>query len=490
MRPPARTVRTLALVMLAALLAGACGARLDPNVRKQAAAAALNAGGSGTAGSGATGDNSGVPGAVTGDQGSSGALSGGTATTGPGATQGGSAQGSGSGSGSSGCAGGATDTGMTANSVVLGNVSSTTGPVSGLFEGAMEGAQAFAAYANSIGGLCGHSVRIQFADDGTNCQNNQNSTEELAGKVFAFVGSFSLYDGCGGKYFAAHTQVPDIHVALAPEAETPPNHFDVETGELGYATGMFAYYANKYGAKVKNVGTLYPNVGGAVPKQQAIRHAAEHEGWKFVYSRAADATESDWTGDFVKMCQQKHIDIFFAPAENAAYAAKMVNDESQAGCPKSLINIIPIAYDQAFVQDVGNTQTIEGLQGYNEYSLFFNADEGARIPELKLFQQWFARTWPGKPANLYALFAWASGRLFQQAFEKAGTHVNRASLISELQKIKSFNANGIMAPVDPTAKHGGVKCYILWQFHNGKFERIDDPATGYRCDGEFLPVNG
>jgi branched-chain amino acid transport system substrate-binding protein len=428
---------------------------------------------------------------VTGNQGGGGGGAlGGTTTTGPGGQAAGGTQAGGSQQNSTGCAAGATDTGMTANSLALGNVSSTTGPVSGLFEGAIEGAQAFAAYANSLGGLCGHTVRIQFADDGTNCQSNQNSTEELGGKVFAFVGSFSLYDGCGAKYLAAHTQVPDLHVALAPEADTPPNHFDVETGELGYATGMFGYYAKKYGAKVKSVGTLYPNVGGAVPKQQAITHAAKHEGWQFIYSRAADATESDWTGDFVKMCQQKHIEIFFAPAENAAYAAKMVNDESQAGCPKTLINIIPIAYDQAFVKDVGNMQTIEGLQGYNEYSLFFNDDEGARIPELKLFQQWFARTYPGKPLNLYALFAWASGRLFQQAFEKAGAHVNRSSLISELAKIKSYNANGIMAPVDPTAKHGGVKCYILWQFHNGKFERLDDPATGYRCDGQFLPVNG
>ena len=243
MRRPTRTVRTvraLALVMLAALLAGACGARLDSNVRKQAAAAALNASGGGSSGGNGTGSNGAVSGDVSGNPSGNGALGGGTATTGPGGTQGGGTQGGGTQQGSSGCAAGATDTGMTANSLVLGNVSSTTGPVSGLFEGAIEGAQAFAAYANSLGGLCGHTVRIQFADDGTNCQNNQNSTEELSGKVFAFVGSFSLYDGCGGKYLAAHNQVPDVHVALAPEAETPPNHFDIETGELGYATGMFA----------------------------------------------------------------------------------------------------------------------------------------------------------------------------------------------------------------------------------------------------------
>src|SRR5438309_1045078 len=103
--------------------------------------------------------------------------------------------------------------------------------------------------------------------DGTSCQGNQNATEELASKVFAFVGSFSLEDGCGAKYLNAHTNVPDIHVALAPEADTPPNHFDIETGALGYATGPFAYYAKKLGAAVKDVGTLYANVGGAVPKQ-------------------------------------------------------------------------------------------------------------------------------------------------------------------------------------------------------------------------------
>jgi hypothetical protein len=343
---------------------------------------------------------------------------------------------------------------------------------------------------NSVGGICGAGVHVQFSDDGTNCQNNQNSTEELAGKVFAFVGSFSLYDGCGAKYFAAHPNVPDIHVALDPAADSPSDHFDIETGHLGYATGPFAYYAHKLGDAVKHVGTLYANVGGAVPKQKAFVNAGNHEGWQFVYSRATDATETDWTSDFVKMCSQDHIKIFFTGATNANFAAKMIHDEKQAGCPSSLINIIPIAYDQAFVKDVGDPKLIEGLLGWNEYSLLFNHDEAQRIPELKLLQGWFARTYPGKPLNLYALFAWASGRLFQQAFEAAAPNVTRQSLMTELRKVKQYTAHGIVAPMTPTDKQGGVKCYVLWKFHNGAFSRVDDPVTGYRCDGQFLPYNG
>jgi hypothetical protein len=168
----------------------------------------------------------------------------------------------------------------------------------------------------------------------------------------------------------------------------------------------------------------------------------------------------------------------------------MVQNESAAGCPKSLINIIPVAYDQAFPQDVGNTSAIEGLLGWNEYSLFFNRDEAQRIPELAQLQTWFSRTYPGKPLNLYALFAWAQGRLFQQAFEHAGTTINRGTLIAALKKITNFSANGIMSPVNPGSHTTGPVCYILWQFHNGQFQRFDDPATGYRCDGRFLPLSG
>jgi len=190
------------------------------------------------------------------------------------------------------------------------------------------------------------------------------------------------------------------------------------------------------------------------------------------------------------MCQQDHIQIFFTSSTNAQNAAKMINDEDQAGCPKDLVNIIPIAYDQAFLGDIGNSPRLNGLVGWNEFSLFFNQDEAQRIPELKILQSWFSRTYPGKPLNLYALFSWAAGRLFQQAMQAAGSHVNRASLMAQLEQVRDYTANGIMAPLTPSAKSGGVKCYIIWAYRSGKFERVDDPATGYRCDGQFLPYKG
>jgi ABC-type branched-subunit amino acid transport system substrate-binding protein len=389
-----------------------------------------------------------------------------------------------------GCPTSGTGIGLTNSTITLGTVADRSGPVAGLFAGAQQGINAFAAYLNSTGGLCGRKVIIDFGDSGTNCTLNQNETTSLLGKVFAFVGSFSLYDGigCGATVLKANPSVPDIHVALDPTAETLPNHFDLEPGPLGYATGMFKYFKAKYGSKLDNVGTITEDIPSAVEKQNADVHAAESQGWKFTYTNTASPTDSNFTSNFQTACGKDHIQVFFTITEDAQNAATMIQDEHSIAACKGVINIIPIAYDSAFIPDFqGKAAELNGLQGWNEYSLFFNANEAANIPEVKLFQTWFAKTNPGKPLNLYALFAWADGRMFQQAFQNAGPTASRASVLTALAKIKSFSDRGLVAPTDPGSKTTGNHCYVLWQLQGGQFSRMSDPKSGFRCDGEFLP---
>ncbi len=496
-----RSPRALSLVMITGLVAtAACGARLPAKVQQQAQSAVLNPGN----GSSSTG-GSGLPQSGGGSQ----ALPGQpqsvpTSGTGPGtvATTGTGKVGKGSGpsttqtsaAGTPTCGNG-TDVGLTSSTIDLGTIADVSGPVSGLFQGAEEGMLAFANFVNSTqGGICGHQVKIDFRDGATNCTQTQNDAQDLVSKVFAFVGTFALYDGCAAKVLQQHSTVPDIHDSLDPAAGQLPNHFDIEPGQLGYANGMFQFYKQKYGSKVLHVGTISETLPSAAAKQRAIVHAAESAGWKFVYQQAEQPTNSNFQSDFVKACSQAHIQIMFVVSEDAQNAATMIQNENQAGCPKSLINIIPIAYDQAFLAAFkGNTSAIEGLQGYNQYTLFFNPNEGAQIPEVKLFQDWFQRTYPNQPANLYAMFAWASGRMLEYAMEHAGPRLSRQSVLAALRKIKTYTANGMIAPEQPSSKTTGVHCYILWQFVNGQFQRqadppISGPGGGFRCDGRFVPA--
>jgi hypothetical protein len=484
--------RVVALAAVLALSGAACGARLPSAVQAEATRGALQGHGGGIQTAPASDGNALPVPAVSagGAQASPPAVSG-TASS-PAVVPGRSTQPTSSSApttGASTCSGG-TDVGLTSTTLSLGEVASLSGPVSGLFDGAVHGGESFANFVNNTsGGICGRQVKVDVRDDGTNCTQDENATQSLIGHTFAMSGTFALYDGCGSLVIKSHPTVADIHVALDPEAAKLTNHFDVSTKQEGFATGMFRYYKQKFGSKLDHVGTIVENIPSAVQKQKDQVHSAESQGWHFTDSILEQPTNSNFQSDFVKLCAREHITAFFELTETAANAATMIQNEHQAGCPKSLLNIIPIAYDQAFIGDyAGPKSDLNGILGWNEYALFFNTEEAAGNPEVKLFQDWNERTYPGVPINLYAMFSWADDRLFQQAAEAVSGPLTRRSLLASLRKIKSFDDGGLVAPTDPSA--GGPHCYILWELENGGFQRVDDPKTGYRCDGKFLPRPG
>src|SRR2546426_16720 len=79
------------------------------------------------------------------------------------------------------------------------NISILPGPVPGLFKGAVNGTDAFFQYQNSLGGVYGRALKLAPYDDQFDCGQNRAITESNIGKVFAFVGSFSLFDNCGAQ---------------------------------------------------------------------------------------------------------------------------------------------------------------------------------------------------------------------------------------------------------------------------------------------------
>ena len=96
-----------------------------------------------------------------------------TATTAAGSGGSGGAGGSGGG-GETGAAGGPSPCsapsdapGVTDDEITLGTISSLSGPVPGLGASALAAAQAYVAYRNSTGGVCGRQLVLRTADDGT-----------------------------------------------------------------------------------------------------------------------------------------------------------------------------------------------------------------------------------------------------------------------------------------------------------------------------------
>ena len=485
------------VVLVTALLLSACGARVDDELRQQAAAGALRGGGGG-GGGGLAAD-----GAVVGEDGElllgdeaalDPAAAGGDPAAGGGdpAAGGGAAGGGGGGGGAAGAApragapappggnGGATDVGVTPNSILLGNVADISGPVPGLFQGAVIGTQAYLAKVNSEGGVFGRQLKLQTGDGQLDCGQNKAQHAALSSKVFAFVGSFSLYDDCGQESLNGKN-VPDVHNALGQKAAGAPNNFSVQPLPTGWRTGPLQYYKQKFGDRFTKIGTIWANAGGAGATWVGTRKAIESVGGKVLYERGFGPTDTDFTADVVAM-RNEGVQMVYISASDAPTFARFVKAARSQRVDWPII-AGGIGYDEGFIKQAG--AAAEGVLNDQQYAMFFNPEDGEKIPAVKDFQTWTSRVAPGRKRDVFAVFGWSSAALFVQALKAAGPQAKRDTVLAELKKITSFDAGGLIAPANPAAKQP-AHCYILNEVKGGKWQRLESPANAFRCDGTYF----
>lgn len=476
------------VVALVAISLSACGARVSDGVRQQAASAALGGarsalGGSAADGSILGGDGTGpssAGGTTPGAAGGGGALTAGGAARTSGGGGAATAGGSAGAPAPAGGNGGATDVGVTGNTLVLGNVADLSGPVPGLFQGAVLGTQAYLAKVNSEGGVFGRQLQLQVGDGQLDCGQNKAQHQKLSSQVFAFVGSFSIYDDCGQDALAGKN-VPDVHNALGSKAAASPTNFSVEPLPQGWRTGPLLYWKNKFGDRFRKIGSIYANAGGAASTWTGTKAAIQSVGGQVLYDRGFSPTDTDFTGDVVSM-RNAGVQMVYVSASDAPTFARLVKAIKQQQLDWPII-AGGIAYDEGFIKQAG--ADAEGVFNDQLYAQFFNPDDAAQIPVVKDFQTWTARVGPGKKRDVFSVFGWSSAALFVAALKAAGPQAKRDSVLAELKKITKFDAGGLIAPADPANKKP-PNCYVLNVVSGGRFTRLDTPPNTFRCDGSYF----
>ncbi len=478
-----RTRATAALACGAVLLLTSCGLRVSPELRAQ--------GVRGATAQGAAGGTDVTPGQP----------QGGTATNGPltptGHQQGSTTGGDPAAGGTQGPLasdtpvpppaqgnGGATDVGVTGSKVVFGNVSTLSGPVPGLFAGAVYGARAYFAYQNSLGGVYGRNLELSVADDQLDCGQNRAQHLELAPKVFAFAGSLSLYDNCSAPMFAQQKSLSDVSLSFSPQAGALPNNFSVVPLVPGYRLGSLLYYKQKFPSAITHMATLYGKVGAAPQIWANVKAAAESVGYKVAYERGYNAGETDFTADVIQM-RQAGVQMLYFISADAATIARVANTAAQQQWHPQLfaVGAGDAMYDPGFIKQA--PQASEGMYGDQPQALFFSKDDARNISGVAQYQTWMAKIGQGRHTDLYSAWGWGQALLAVQALKAAGPHLTRAGYQAALKKIHRFDGDGMFAPSDPSGKKPAT-CYVVLRIVHGEFHRVDTPARAFRCDGGYF----
>lgn len=275
--------------------------------------------------------------------------------------------------------------------------------------------------------------------------------------------------------------VPDVGYSLSTARRAFELNFSPQPGRPGWRLGGLKYYTQKFPDAVKAVATLAPDIPSALATHNDMKAAAESLGWRFVYERRFGATETDFTADVVRM-RQAGAKAFYVVGMDVKGLARVAKAMQQQGFRPELFATGGIGYDPSLVTLAGSA--VDGLINDQQQAMFDGEDAGA-VPEVALMNQWMQKVKPGYKPDIFATFAWASGRLFVQALKDAGPKATRAGLLAALRKIDKFDANGLLAEGGPASKRPPT-CYIVVQIKGGKYSRLDTPPSGFRCDGGFF----
>jgi hypothetical protein len=216
-------------------------------------------------------------------------------------------------------------TGITPQSVTIGNVSTQTG---GLFKGAVVGTEAYAAYVNAHGGINGRTLIVRSADDQFAGALNKQLTEMALQHDFATVGGFSLEDSFAGTILASNPQFPDISVSLDPATQKLPNNFSPTPAAQGWPLGPLAYFKKRFPGQVAHTATIVANLPSTVLAWNSEKSAMQHLGYTVLYDPELPATQTDFTQNVVAM-KDAGVKILFLEQLPQNYASSVIKDLNQ-----------------------------------------------------------------------------------------------------------------------------------------------------------------
>jgi len=396
-------------------------------------------------------------------------------------------------SASAAASGKATEIGVDASSVHIAVVADVDNPIApGVFKGVVDGAQAAAKYVNASGGVSGgRKLVVDFIDSKLNPTQVRNAVITACGQDVAMVGTatalFSgLEDMVGCKDQAgAATGLPDIGaIVLGTPQACAAVSYPVTPAMIDCATvgkvpqtyrvqqGQYTYYVSK-NSKLSGPVIRTSDSPDATRSTDVSIKAAENAGIKI--TDTPSLSNRDPQSAYTSIINQMKQDgANFADNGLAAPGAVLIRQEAALQGitdPKIVWSCTSACYDQQQMTAAGSVMNGEYVPlGF----LPFTETKSNKM--LANFVKYVGKD----NLSAFAVYGWQAVLAFKEAADTAtkGTSgLTRASLLTALQGLHSFDNGGMSGTVDIGAKVPS-SCFVLVQWNNGAFKRVHPTKAG------------
>ena len=378
--------------------------------------------------------------------------------------------------------GGATAPGVTAGTIEVGNIASISGVAPGLTQSAQQATEAWAAYVNSTGGICGRQVKVQPFDDGNDSGTNYADAQQACSADFAMVGNASGFDD-GSAQAVSACGIPDMAAEVSTAAAgNTADIFGASPGNAHYwALGPANYLKATYPNAVTKAAMIYLNVSATQTQAADETSAYTGDGFHYVYNTSTTPTNANYAANVQAM--QSAGAQYVTEYSDASSAERLLQAMQQANYAPQVVDWFSEEYSPQFAQQTepesnGDLVLMSATAAYSEASA---------NPGLQLMESWMNRVagsgnWH---QDIFAMLAWSAGLAFEQAAKEVGPDLTRAALITKIQGITNWTGGGVTPPVNIGQKIPS-KCFFYMKIENGAFDRVYPSAPDtYDCNSGY-----
>ncbi|QXC61389.1 ABC transporter substrate-binding protein [Aquihabitans sp. G128] len=374
---------------------------------------------------------------------------------------------------------GATDQGVTDDSIEVGTISDA-GFVGrpGLNQEMFDAAKVFSEWCNAAGGINGREIKVDELDAKLT-EYKQRITEGCQ-KDFFLVGGGGVFDNTGQDErlkcllpeVPAYQVTPEARGAELAVAPLPSALDEVPVG-------VYQYLGKKFPDATDHVGFLTGNVPATVVTDKQNQEGVKSLGWKVAYQAQYNSLgESSWT-PFAQAFKSKKLKgvVYTGEPENAAKLLQAIDD---IGYKLDFFVVGANHLDQNFI-DVGGS-AIHDVYMASAVVPPFEQDQN---PATKQYHDLFAKYAPkGKVDALLGVNSFSAFLLFATAAKECGSDVTRKCVYDNLAKVKEWDGGGLHAVTDPSSGKAS-RCLIVVEGTPDGFEVPKDYELTdglFRCD--------
>jgi branched-chain amino acid transport system substrate-binding protein len=392
------------------------------------------------------GTTGGTSGGTTGSTGSTGATTGGTS----GATSGGTTGGSTGGGGNS-----ASDVGVTATTINLGNIVTKSGGFGpDQFTPFYYGAAAYFDALNASGGINGRKVVFNTCDDAGSDTGNSDCARKLVDnqKVFAFVANNCL--ACGGLSYISGKAVPSVGGLAIDFRDYALPHFwrysgnpYPQDGHIGYkgklyqGTQQYRWFKQKLGVTKAGV-VYYDNSQASKTAGLSIISALKAEGIEAT-AYPENVALPQYDSAVIDM-KQKGITAVWDSIDISGNQNLCKSIDSNGLQLKAKVSTIAV-WSQAVGSQFSSPCRKYIYSVEDPGSLTYDQTSNAEIAKFRAASK---RYFPNRESKLYqwSVDGWGSAMWFDEAARSCGANLTRVCLEKFLNSPKEYTARGLWFP--------------------------------------------